>query len=384
MPERSTELKAPLFASLSLAFASFGDAFLYPFLPVNHAAVGVPLVWMGTLLSVNRFVRIFSNAWMVRVLSMYGLRAVAIMAAVLAILSTAGYAVAQSLWLWLLLRVIWGLAFSAMRITTAGYALQHPQQGFVLGITRGVQEAGPMVALMVTPVVIAWFGARETFLVFALLSLPAIYFAWKLPRLETKTPVKKGGAFLRLPSLVDALTFASSFIIDGVLVVVLGILFLHCREDITPLVATSLAAFYLGYRRVCLVLFSPVGGWLSDKLGAKNIYHITWGIAMAGLVLLTFGWIEAGAVVTFLFYSVHAAVTPVYVAHSDDYALHAIAVNATWRDVGAAVGTLVGGILISSTHLNHLLLSSIFVSLILFLFQWSTAQRALKMLYLWK
>ncbi|HKZ38926.1 MAG TPA: hypothetical protein VJ184_14790, partial [Chryseolinea sp.] len=71
-------LKIPAYASLALAFASFGDAFLYAFLPVNNAAVGVPLVWVGILLSINRFVRIFSNGIMVYLFSIYSLRIIMI------------------------------------------------------------------------------------------------------------------------------------------------------------------------------------------------------------------------------------------------------------------------------------------------------------------
>jgi MFS family permease len=145
MEEKRDRLKAPLYASLSLAFASFGDAFLYPFLPVNSISVGVPVVWIGVLLSINRFVRIISNSWMVHLFSKYGLRLITIIAVLLAITSTAGYAFANTIFLWLIFRVVWGLSFSAMRISTLGYALQHTQQGFVLGLTRGIQESGPMI-----------------------------------------------------------------------------------------------------------------------------------------------------------------------------------------------------------------------------------------------
>ncbi len=57
-------LKAPALAALVLAFASFGDAFLYPFLPVNFDAAGVPLAYVGLVLSVNRIIRIISNSIM--------------------------------------------------------------------------------------------------------------------------------------------------------------------------------------------------------------------------------------------------------------------------------------------------------------------------------
>src|SRR3989337_942447 len=94
---KENRLKTPAYAALALAFASFGDAFLYAFLPVNNAVAGVPLVWVGILLSVNRFVRIFSNGIMVYLFSIYSLRVIMIGAAILAIGSTLGYGVASGM-----------------------------------------------------------------------------------------------------------------------------------------------------------------------------------------------------------------------------------------------------------------------------------------------
>lgn len=385
MEENKHGLKAPLFASLSLAFASFGDAFLYPFLPVNHAAVGVPVVWIGVLLSVNRFVRIFSNTWIVHLLARYGLRLITILAVVLAIISTAGYAIASSVMLWLLFRFVWGLAFSALRISAIGYSLQQSQQGFALGLTRGIQEIGPMIALFLAPVLLQSFNAAHIFLILTILSLPACYFAWNLPTQEDKTPrVVNRRSMLQMPSLLNFITFASAFLIDGIIVVVLGILFLHYKESITLVTATSLAAFYLGYRRVCLVLFSPAGGWVADRIGLKQIFSVSLFMMSTGLVILTLGWIEIGAIITFTFYSIHAAITPGYVSLGQDHPLGSVAVNATWRDLGAAFGTLAGGFLLSSSYLNSVLIFTIFGLIILFIFHWGTAQRTLKFLYLWK
>src|SRR5688572_6600908 len=124
-----TGIKASAFAALALAFASFGDAFLYPFLPVNFGSIGVPVLWVGVLLSINRFVRIISNTLLVHAFAKYGLRTIMICAVAMAITSTFGYGIASSVIAWLIFRVIWGLAFSAMRIGTLGYALQQERKG---------------------------------------------------------------------------------------------------------------------------------------------------------------------------------------------------------------------------------------------------------------
>lgn len=383
MEGKNIGLKSPLFTSLSLAFASFGDAFLYPFLPVNSISVGIPIVWVGATLSINRFVRIISNPWMVQLFTKYGLRLITIIAALLAITSTTGYAFSNSISLWLIFRIAWGLSFSAMRISTLGYALQHPQQGFALGLTRGIQEAGPMIILFFVPL-LTHLSTTTVFLLLAASSLPALYFAWALPNVEDKTSSVLRGKKIQPPSVINIITFATAFLIDGIIIVVLGILFLHFKENITIVNATTMAALYLGYRRVCLVLFSPAGGWMADKVGLSTMFNISLALVIVGLLILSCGWIETGAIVIFTFYSIHVAITPAHASHQQSHPLTAVSMNATWRDMGAAVGTLAGGLLITSNHLTTILIIAIFSLVLLFLIHLGTVQKSIKILHLWK
>ncbi|HEY3403877.1 MAG TPA: MFS transporter [Ohtaekwangia sp.] len=354
-------LKASSFAALALAFASFGDAFLYPFLPVNSLEVGVPLASVGVLLSINRFIRIVSNSLIVHALAKYGLRTIMVIAVLLAITSTFGYGFATGVIAWIMFRIIWGLAFSAMRIGTIGYALQNQQPGLALGLSRGLQEAGPMVALFLAPVLLKNFEPRMIFYLLGCMSLPALYFAFKLPLRNDRTKAVEKKSFLQWPSTLNAITLVSAVVIDGIVVVVLGVLFLHYRNPVDLVTATALAAFYLGYRRLCLVVLSPAGGWMADRIGLERIFNLTMVMVILGLIIILSGWIAAGAVILFTFYSINAAITPGSVSKSESHSLVAVAENATWRDIGAATGTLVGGFLISSEHLTRILWIAIFV-----------------------
>ncbi len=374
-------LKASAFAALALAFASFGDAFLYPFLPVNFNAAGIPLAWVGVLLSINRFVRIVSNAWIVHAFSKYGLRSIMIVAVTLAITSTLGYGIASGVVAWIFFRVMWGLAFSALRIGTLGYSLQHERVGFALGISRSLQEAGPMIALMIAPLLLTYFPSRTIFYILAALSIPALYFALSLPRGNDKTQSLAGTRVMRWPTTLNSLTLLSAIIIDGIVVVVLGVLFLHYRNNITLLTATSFAAFYLAYRRICLVALSPAGGWVADKIGLDRVFSISMALVTIGLIAIVAGWIGTGAVIVFTFYSINSAVTPGSASSGKSHSLAAVAENATWRDVGAAVGTLLGGFLISSQYLNTVLLVSVFALIILLLIHFGSAGGVTKLFY---
>jgi MFS transporter, DHA1 family, multidrug resistance protein len=381
---KDTGISAVAFASTVLAFASLGDAFLYAFLPVNNSLVGVPVVWIGVLLSINRFVRIISNGFMVHVFARYGLRIVMIGAVVLAILSTGGYAIATGVFAWLIFRICWGLAFSAMRIGGLGYALQSSRQGIALGISRSLQEAGPMLALFFAPFLLKVFNPQQTFIALAIFSSPGIYFALKLPRIQDTTQALGTKRLLPFPSVFNSITLVSAILIDGILMVVLGILFMRYNSDVSLTAATTLAAIYLGYRRLCLVVLSPAGGWLADKFGLEKIFTVSLVLVIAGLFVLVSGNIAVGAVMVFTFYSVNAAISPGTVSKNHPHSLAAVAGNATWRDIGAALGTLVGGLLITSPHLSTILLIFIFGLMILLLVHLRTAEKALKVLYLWK
>lgn len=384
MDTKKDNLRATSFAALALAFASFGDAFLYPFLPVNSNLAGVPVAWVGLLLSINRFVRICSNTFIVHLFARYGLRAIMICAVVFAITSTLGYGIATGLGLWIVFRVMWGLAFSAMRIGTLGYALQNGRQGSALGISRSLQEAGPMLSLFLAPMLLEYIDTATIFFVLGLISLPAIYFAWNLPIGEDKTQALRSKWILQWPSALNSITLVSAIVIDGIMVVVLGILFLHYRDDISLVTATSLAAFYLGYRRVCLVALSPAGGWIGDKIGLDRLFNISMMLVVVGLVIVLSGWIGTGAIVVFTFYSINTAITPGTASRTNTHALAGVAENATWRDIGAATGTLTGGFLISSPYLNAVLIMAIFVLTSLLLIHLGTARKAIKILHSWK
>lgn len=161
-------------------------------------------------------------------------------------------------------------------------------------------------------------------------------------------------------------------------------MFLHYRESITVVTATTLAAFYLGYRRICLVALSPAGGWIADKIGLDRVFNISMALVAFGLILILSGWIGTGAVIVFTFYSINAAVTPGSATKGDSHSLAAVAENATWRDIGAAVGTLIGGFLISSQYLNTVLAVAIFAIVVLLFFHLGTARKAIKLFYSWK
>ncbi len=353
-------IKYPLFASLTLCFASFGDAFLYPFLPQYAELMQIPVVWIGVLLSINRFVRIVFNPFVIGLFNKYGVRKTTIIAAILAIISTMGYGLGLGLLSLIIFRIVWGMAFAVLRISTLAYAFEHENIGFSLGLSRSIQETGPLLALWMGPLLLTYFSIEMTFLYLCIFSLPALFYAFRLPELSYKSTTRRI-VNLRLPSLFNSLTFLVSFIIEGMLIIVLGPLLAKDNEHLSNLMVTSLVAGYLVYRRLCFILFSPISGAIADKIGFAKVFNGSVLMIIAGLVLLLTGWEMVGLVIIFTFNSVNSTLAPGGASDNEEDKIRAVATNASWRDIGTATGTLTGGLLLSDSLLPMVLIIITFI-----------------------
>ena len=377
-----TAIKTPMYASITLAFSSFGDAFLYPFLPIYAEKVGIPLVWIGVLLSINRLIRIFSNHILVGAFRRFGFRYITIVAAVLAIGSTAGYGMGWGVAGWLVLRVLWGISFSALRISSLGYALEHPRPGFSLGFSRGIYELGPMFALLAGPLLLKAWSPSIAFIALAAASLPAVYFACKLPELAQPVPARKIKLF-RLPSTFNLLTFMATFLVEGMLIVLLGQLLLASDHHLTPMAVTALAAAWLAFRRVSFLVFAPLGGYLADRWGFHRLFSGSVIFICLGFGLLLLNYPFAGLSIIFIANSINAALAPGGASQEKEDKVRAVAENATWRDTGAALGTLAGGLLLSSDHLSITFTLILFLLLVILCIHLKRSTYFIKKLFSW-
>lgn len=359
-----TALRHPIYASLTLAFASLGDAFLYPFLPQNAEAMQIPVVWIGVLLSINRFIRIIFNSFVIKLFAKQGVRQTTIAAACIAILSTFGYGLGWGLVSLLVFRILWGMSFAIIRISTLAYVFEQERVGFSLGASRCIQEAGPMLSLFAGPILLSHFSGEMTFSLLAILSVPALFYAFRLPELNYQATSKKPVNF-SLPSLFNATTFLLSFIVEGILIVVLGVLLARNNVHLSNWMIPSLAAAYLAYRRTCFILFAPISGALADRIGCRTIFRGSLLMIVAGLIFLLVGRDMIGLVIIFTFNSVNSAMAPGGATDNEPDKLKAVTSNATWRDIGAAIGTLSGGLLLSGSFLLTAILIATFMLIVL-------------------
>ncbi len=353
-------LKPAIVSALVLALSSFGDAFLYPVLPVNALEMGVPIVWVGFLLSINRFIRLIANQAFGWLFHEFGYKRITILAAICAAISTFLYGISAVLVVWIAARVLWGLSYSSLRISCISYSLEGKNQGFSLGLSRGLQETGPILALLLGPVLIKYTSIPTTFMVFSVLSVSAFILAFYLPELPRKSENYKFTINL-IPSSFNLLVFLSALVVEGMLIVWIGKLF--AGKSLSVLELTGLTAFYVGYRRLSNVFVSPLAGKLADKIGIERLFLMAIFLTVLSLTSIAIGYTEAGLILTFTLQSISSALAPGGAASGQENRLKAIAASTTWRDLGAAAGALLGGLLLGSAHVMPFL---VFMTLLLF------------------
>jgi MFS transporter, DHA1 family, multidrug resistance protein len=360
------EMKLPMYASLSLTFALMGDAFLYSFLPINASSIQVPIIWIGTILSINRFTRILLNPLILRVFSRLGFRPPVIIAATISVFATAGYGAGFGIVTLLGLRILWGISYSVLRVGAITYAMDYPKKGLALGVSQSIVESGPLLALLIGPLLFEVISPRSIFLVIALLSTPGVYFAFKLKERD-RAPGRQFSFKVSFPSIFNRLAFLGAFAVEGMLVVLIGALLLDAKPNWSPFEITAAAAGFLSFRRICSLLISPFAGWSADRHGLPNIYSGSILLICLGVILATNGLVLPGLILVFTFYNVNASLAAGAASAGKADVTQAVSTNATFRDAGSAFGALTGGFLLANDNINMIFLA---LTLLLMVLTW--------------
>jgi MFS family permease len=176
---QSESKKQPvIIVALVTAICLMGDSMLYIALPIYWKEVGLLSLWeVGLLLSVNRFVRLPLNpliGWLYKKIS---LRTGLLIAVVLATLTTVGYGMASGLVIWLILRCVWGVAWSLLRLggffTVIRCAEDH-NRGQFMGTYNGLYRLGSLFGMLIGGFLASIIGLQSVALIFGALSLLGI------------------------------------------------------------------------------------------------------------------------------------------------------------------------------------------------------------------
>lgn len=337
--------RAARYAALTLAFALPGDVLLYLLLPLHAAEFGVTLPEVGILLAANRLVRIFGYGHVASLYAHRGPRTACLLAAVAASLSVFGYVFLSGIWLLLICRLLWGLAFGAFNI--ANQALPTAILEGAAKRTaraRAIVSAGSVMGLVAGSFLAEAFGPRPVFMILALFSLLAFYFAHRLPH-HAEGRVLSGPRFA-LPRSFDIWSFVAGLTLDGLFVMGLAVLASTTMEEGAGL-AVGLA---MSVRYLAEIIFAGPGGALAHRYGARRMLIIFSLVAALSMLLLGIGgpllWV--GGVATIILRALLQPLPAPVVAEENPGRdrIPALARQASWRDIGAGAGPMLAGFLL--------------------------------------
>ena len=367
--------KTVITSSSILSLALVGDALIYAVLPVHAEAFGINLVWVGVLLSVNRFVRVFAYGWIAGFGQRFGLRRMCIAALLAAIISTALYGLATGAAALLFARILWGLAFAALLLVTLGYAVHDRSHvGSRLGWSRTIQHVGPIMALIAGAWLTSILGPRTVFVWLALVTATAIPLALSLPVDQVGSEAPVSTRSLGRPTLIDLLFALQGFGVDGVFAVSITLLL---AQELPLDLAVVSGASLLAMRHVCDAVGAPLFGTIGDRHGAGRILVVSMACAAVGFLGIASGFTIAGALLMLFFRSALGVLGPAVVVQrmsATQSTIGTLARMHAWRDLGAAVGPLATGLLLTMTSAE--LLHGVVAALVLAgMLAWASDQR---------
>lgn len=175
-----------IIVALITALSLLGDSMLYIVLPIYWREAGLDSIWqVGLLLSVNRFIRLPFNPIVGWLYQRITLRTGLMIAVILGTVTTIGYGLAQGFIAWLILRSLWGIAWSFFRIgglSTVVFYSKDQSRGQSMGLYNGLHRTGSLAGMLLGGLLVPFIGLQSVAIgvgCLTLIGLPLIFFALK-------------------------------------------------------------------------------------------------------------------------------------------------------------------------------------------------------------
>ncbi|MBB4221574.1 MFS transporter [Variovorax guangxiensis] len=330
-------------AAMALGLSLPADVVLYLLLPMYAREFGVTLAEAGMLLAANRLVRIAGYGFVARFYARNGDRLTCTIAVVAAAACGLGYATLSGFWALLPLRLMWGLCFAALNLSTQALATADPVGAARRnGRSRAFIAMGPVLALPLGALLAQWTGPRAIFGVLAVFSLLACFVTRRLP--SAPHPVARPVKRFKLPNSLDGWSFMEGLALDGLFIVGLS----YLGKDLLPGGAVIVAGVLMALRYLAEILLSPVGGRMAEHFGAERLLvslSLVTAIALMGFGL---GWLWSCAALIVVLRALQLPLLPPIVARRTPgpERVQALAARSVWRDIGAGAGPLIAGLLL--------------------------------------
>lgn len=287
-------------------------------LPSRPESVGLSVGLLGVILSVNRFVRLLSNTWAGQICDRYGRRWPFLPALIVGAAITVGYGLIWGFPAFLLMRLLWGLCWSFLRLEyyqTVYDTAHRGNMARLMGTAHSITRMGSLAGMLFGGLLTDLLGFAPTLFLFGGLSLTAVPLAlrWPAPKRPATSPpdemvsADEGAAPPPEPSTAEptpsarvmrarrgavcwlgfCVLFAGAAIVDSTL----GRLLLVRLGRTVPLLGVSLGVasltgILLGVWLAIGLVTAPLFGHAADRLGRGRLILSAIFAAVLGLLAL--------------------------------------------------------------------------------------------------
>lgn len=164
-----------IIVALVTAISLLGDSMLYIALPLYWKEAGLDSIWqVGVLLSVNRFIRLPFNPLVGWLYNKISLKTGLIIAIILGSITTLGYGLLSGFIAWIILRSLWGIAWSFFRIgglSIVAFDTKEDNRGKSIGLYNGLYRLGSLVGMLIGGLLVPIIGLSTVSIIFGFLTL---------------------------------------------------------------------------------------------------------------------------------------------------------------------------------------------------------------------
>ena len=371
--------------AIAVATSLLGDSTLYVVLPSHAEQLGINLAFVGIILSVNRFVRLFTNSLAGYVHDYTGRWWHFVVALALGALTTGTYGLfSRLIWIFLLARLVWGTCWSFLRLEGYVTVIQQAAEqdrGKLMGLYNSIVGIGFFAGSLFGGILTDKIGYRSCLLSFAALTfLGAIATFFKLSQnhspkdvgKKTKrergtvgerengkpTPHSPTGPPARFRSLwlrhwqIYYTGFANVLVSNSAVSSTLGLLIKTRLGSViqigrASIKVASLTGILLAVRWSISFFFAPVFGGLADRFGRKFVLLPGLLLGIIALSILVTQqrllWIGTAAILASISRTTVSASLDASIADIASVGRRgkAIGIYTTSTDLGSAIGPLV-------------------------------------------
>ena len=373
-----------VYAVSPTAAVIMGDSLIYVVLPVAAVEFGVQeqfglaaSFWIGLALSINRFIRLGSNAFAASVYQRFGVRWPFVASIAAGALSTLAYGLGSGVAVLLLARAVWGISYSYMRLAaqlTAFGVGTSAMRGRMMGMFNSGQRFGSFVAVSAGAVVFHLTSREVTFTILAGIGLLGVLVATRIPNLRPERIRSSVGGFrnrlnawdlaisrlpgygrkLRIPLLsISLMRFATAFGANGLAIATLAPYVAGFADDNDRVLGgafavVTLAGLLVGFRWLSDISLGVPMGHLSDRVGRRISIACGMAAMVASLAMIAVADSAVAVVIgmPLLFVAAVGVNTALDAAIGETSTASTRAAvmgrYSTWLDMGAALGPFAG------------------------------------------